>query len=62
MELTKQVFLYLSLAAVGCMGIGLFRPWVMLWWEDIQNRKKVIQLYGTVALVTFAIHTILSLI
>lgn len=62
MEFIQRVFLYVSLAAVLCLAIGLFRPWVMLWWEDIQNRKKVIQLYGTVALVTFAIYTILLFI
>ncbi|NJM24438.1 MAG: hypothetical protein HC859_01840 [Bacteroidia bacterium] len=27
---------------------GLFKPWVVLWWEDVQNRKKVIQIYGTI--------------
>jgi hypothetical protein len=27
--------------------IGLFRPWAMLWWEDEQNRMKVIKAYGS---------------
>ena len=31
--------------------IGLFRPWAMLWWEDQQNRMKVIKAYGSLTLV-----------
>jgi uncharacterized membrane protein len=31
--------------------IGLFRPWAMLWWEDEQNRMKVIKAYGSLAIV-----------
>ena len=36
--------------------IGLFRPWVVLWWEDLQNRKKVIRVYGTLAVVSLIVH------
>lgn len=28
----------------------------MLWWEDIQNRKKVIKVYGSVALVSYIVY------
>lgn len=30
--------------------IGLFRPWAMLWWEDQQNRMKVIKAYGSLTI------------
>jgi putative effector of murein hydrolase LrgA (UPF0299 family) len=30
--------------------IGLFRPWAMLWWEDEQNRMKVIKSYGSLTI------------
>jgi hypothetical protein len=30
--------------------IGLFRPWAMLWWEDEQNRMKVIKAYGSLTI------------
>jgi hypothetical protein len=42
--------------------IGLFRPWMMLWWEDVQNRGKVIKLYGSIAAICYGIYWILFLI
>lgn len=44
------------------MIVGLFRPWTMLWWEDTQNRKKVINVYGTGAAVAFIVYKVLLLI
>lgn len=36
---------------------GLYKPWVVLWWMPRQNRKRVLQIYGTIgavlALLTF---------
>lgn len=62
MEFFQQVFLYLALTAAACLLVGLFRPWMMLWWEDTQNRKKVIKLYGVVALISFALYWLFVLI
>jgi hypothetical protein len=28
----------------------------MLWWEDVQNRRKVVRVYGLVAIVSYALH------
>jgi hypothetical protein len=42
--------------------IGLYKPWVMLWWEDIQNRKKEIKLYGGIAITSYALYWITILI
>jgi hypothetical protein len=36
--------------------VGLYKPWVVLWWEDLQNRKKVIVLYGSVAVVLWVVQ------
>lgn len=33
----------------------------MLWWEDVQNRKKVIKLYGTAGLLFFVIYLLLGI-
>jgi hypothetical protein len=38
------------------MVIGLFKPWMMLWWEDVQNRRKIIKVYGLIAILFYAIH------
>lgn len=59
MEFIQRVLLYVSIAAAAFLLIGLFKPWIMLWWEDTQNRKKVIRIYGTVALTTFVVYKIL---
>jgi hypothetical protein len=56
MEFIQQLFLYLGFTAVTFLAIGLYKPWIMLWWEDIQNRRKVIKVYGLVALMSFALY------
>jgi hypothetical protein len=62
MEFFQDVFLYLSVTALACLILGLFKPWMMVWWEDTQNRKKVIKLYGTTAVISFALYWLFVLI
>ena len=62
MEFVQRFFLYLSLVALVCLIAGLFRPWALVWWEDKQNRKKVVMIYGTAAFTAFIIYWILLLI
>jgi hypothetical protein len=47
------VILFLGAACSIFLIIGLIKPWAMLWWEDVQNRKKVIAVYGTLSLIFF---------
>jgi len=42
------------------MVIGLFKPWLLLWWEDVQNRKKIIQVYGSLTLVFFVAYAVMG--
>ena len=56
MDFLQQLFLYVSFTALIFLFIGLYKPWVMLWWEDVQNRRKVIKLYGTVSLLAIALY------
>jgi len=51
--------LLLSLTSFLFMALGLIKPWIMLWWEDAQNRRKVIKLYGTSGIFFFMIYLIL---
>ena len=62
MEFIQRFFLYVSVTAFVFLVIGLFKPWMMLWWEDVQNRKKIIKVYGTAALVSYALYWGLFLI
>jgi hypothetical protein len=59
MEFIKKLFLYTGVASSMFLVLGLFKPWVMVWWEDIQNRKKVIKIYGSVAVTCFIGYVIL---
>ena len=61
MEFLQQLLLFVSFTAILFLVIGLFKPWAMLWWEDVQNRKKVIKVYGTVALFGYSIYWLLYL-
>ncbi|MCZ8353663.1 MAG: hypothetical protein O9340_02935 [Cyclobacteriaceae bacterium] len=36
--------------------IGLYKPWVVLWWEHRQDRLKVIKLYGSIAAFLFLLQ------
>lgn len=62
MDFIHRFFLYLSLTSLLCLIVGLLKPWMMLWWEDVQNRKKVIKVYGTAAFISYALYWTLVLI
>ena len=49
MHSVRLLLLFLFAACTLFLVIGLFRPWTMLWWEDVQNRKKVIKIYGSLS-------------
>ena len=60
MYYVRLLVLYLGLAGTLFLLIGLYQPWAVLWWEDIQNRKKVIQVYGTLTLIFFIAYYVLQ--
>ncbi len=60
MYYVQLLILLLSLTSFLFMMLGLIKPWMMLWWEDVQNRKKVIKLYGTSGLFFLIVYVILQ--
>lgn len=52
----RVLFYYLTLMSLLFVAIGLWRPWVMLWWEDVSNRRKVIKVYGMLAVGFYALY------
>lgn len=60
MHFVQQLLLYISVTALLFLLLGLYKPWLMLWWEDIQNRRRVIKLYGTIAVVSYLGYTIIN--
>lgn len=61
MYYVRLLFLLVSLTALGFMVVGLFKPWLLLWWEDVQNRKKVLLVYGTTAIIFLIIYFVTGL-
>ena len=62
MDFVIILFKLLGITALIFLLIGFYKPWAMLWWEDIQTRKKVIKVYGSTALICYTIYWILILI
>lgn len=62
MKVVQQFFLFAALTAFLFLLIGMFYPWAMVWWEDIQNRRRVIKIYGSIGLVMFAIYLVLKVL
>jgi len=52
----RQMCLLLSITSVVFLSLGLIKPWLLLWWEDTQNRRKVIRVYGSVAVIFYLIY------
>lgn len=62
MEFAHKLLLYISVTALIFLLIGLYSPWVMLWWEDMQNRRKVVKLYGGISVVTYTAYFVLDVL
>lgn len=39
---------------------GLYKPWIVLWWMPRQNRKKVLRIYGTAAVLLVLLTILLA--
>ena len=60
MQSVRLFCLLLSCACLIFLVIGLFKPWLLLWWEDVQNRKKIILVYGSLSLIFFIAYQVLG--
>ncbi|MBS1682313.1 MAG: hypothetical protein JST48_11425 [Bacteroidetes bacterium] len=56
MDSVRMLCKFISYASILFLIIGLIKPWMMLWWEDVQNRRKVIKLYGITAAIFYLIY------
>ena len=61
MDYVRLLMLLIALTALLFLLLGLIRPWIMLWWEDVQNRLKEIKVYGTVAVICFLAYWVMGL-
>ena len=60
MKYVEILILFLTITCVLFTTIGLIRPWAMLWWEDVQNRLKVIKVYGSLAIVFGVVYVVIK--
>ena len=60
MKYVEILILFLTITCMLFMTIGLIRPWAMLWWEDVQNRLKVIKVYGSLAIVFGVVYVVIK--
>jgi uncharacterized membrane protein YjgN (DUF898 family) len=56
MQYVELLILFLTLTCVLFLIIGLIKPWAMLWWEDTQNRSKVIRIYGSLSIISGLVY------
>jgi hypothetical protein len=42
--------------------LGLYKPWIVFWWSDFSNRKKVLSYYGAAALVLWVFYVTWQLV
>jgi hypothetical protein len=61
-EFLKLLFVLIALASLISLLLGLYKPWIVLWWEDVQTRKKVFKVYGTILLITLIVFWALELL
>jgi hypothetical protein len=57
-----RLFLFAALLSFLFLIIGLIKPWVVVWWEDVQNRRKVIRIYGLIGIGCALVYTIITLL
>ncbi|MEP2273934.1 MAG: hypothetical protein ABJH98_00665 [Reichenbachiella sp.] len=61
MEATIHITSFLGYSSLAILLVGLlYKPWVVLWWHDIQNRWLVIKYYGTATVVFFLLKILLN--
>jgi hypothetical protein len=58
----RLLILFLGIASAIFLVLGMIRPWAMLWWEDVQNRKKVLYVYGSLTLLFFIAYYVLKFV
>jgi len=56
----KNLFFWLTCLFTLLTLIGLYKPWIVFWWSDFSNRKKVLKVYGTGLVVCWILFWIFS--
>ena len=57
----ETLTLYIAVTCLLFAIIGFINPTLMLWWEDVQNRKKVLKYYGNTGIIAYLIYWLIKL-
>ncbi len=60
-EFIQYLLLWTGLFSVFLVIVGLYKPTILLWWEDTQNRIRILRVYGISAIVLLSLY-LLSLV
>jgi len=61
MAFFRSLSIALCLMSTLLLVVGLYKPWWVLWWEDTQNRLKVIKVYGLGGVLFLALYYLVGL-
>jgi hypothetical protein len=62
MNQVRHLLLLMTSTALLFLLLGLYRPVLVLWWEDIQNRRKVLYRYGRIAFICLMLYLLTALL
>lgn len=59
MTFLERFFLVGSGIACIFLCLGLYKPWIMLWWAAVQNRRKIVRLYGSLGTFSYFVYSLI---
>ena len=57
-EFVQDIVLWTGLFCCFLVIVGFVRPTILLWWEDTQNRIKILRFYGLSAFILLCLYYI----
>lgn len=62
MEFIRMLILLLLAFSLFMLIAGIFKPTFAVWWEDVQNRRRVFKIYGKAVLLLTLIYIIIYIL
>ena len=58
LEFEQYLLLWTGLFCAFLVVVGFYKPTLLLWWEDTQNRIRILKVYGTSSIVLLTVYLI----
>lgn len=62
MEFIRSLIILILLLDLLLLLIGMIQPTVAVWWEDVQNRRRVLKIYGTSGIILLVLYLLTLLV